>query len=89
LTKPFLIRNSDFERNDDGDVQVGDSPATNGESESGEQSGLSWDKIHGIMDGAVERGLSRLEAEPLPRLEVDEKAFRKGRACSAHRVPSH
>lgn len=44
----------------------------------GEQLGLSWDKIHGIMERAVERGMRRREAEPLPRLGVDEKAFRKG-----------
>ena len=39
---------------------------------------LSWDEIHGIMDRAVERGLKRRRAEPLPALGVDEKAFRKG-----------
>jgi transposase len=44
----------------------------------GEQLGLSWDEIHGIMERAVERGLERWQAEPLPRLGVDEKAFRKG-----------
>ena len=44
----------------------------------GEQLGLSWDEIHGIMERAVERGLKRREAERLPRLGVDEKAFRKG-----------
>ena len=44
----------------------------------GEQLGLSWDEIHGIMEGAVERGLERRQAEPLPLLGVDEKAFRKG-----------
>ena len=43
-----------------------------------EQLGLSWDEIHGIMDRAVKRGLKRREAEPVPRLGVDEKAFRKG-----------
>jgi transposase len=43
-----------------------------------EQMGLSWDEIHGIMERAVERGLERRKAEPLPRLGVDEKAFRKG-----------
>jgi transposase len=40
--------------------------------------GLSWDEIHGIMQRAVERGLARRAAEPIPRLGVDEKAFRKG-----------
>jgi transposase len=44
----------------------------------GEQWGLSWDEIHGIMERAVERGLERRQAEPLPLLGVDEKAFRKG-----------
>src|SRR5262249_37785009 len=44
----------------------------------GEQLGLSWDEIHGIMERAVERGLKRREAEPLPQLGVDEKAFRQG-----------
>jgi transposase len=44
----------------------------------GEQLGLSWDEIHGILDRAVKRGLKRREAEPVPRLGVDEKAFRKG-----------
>ena len=39
---------------------------------------LSWDEIHGIMERAVERGLKRREAEPIPALGVDEKAFRKG-----------
>jgi transposase len=40
--------------------------------------GLSWDEIHGIMDGAIERGLARREAEPLKYIGLDEKAFRKG-----------
>jgi transposase len=44
----------------------------------GEQLGLSWDEIHGIMQRAVKRGLARREAEPVPHLGVDEKAFRKG-----------
>lgn len=43
-----------------------------------ERMGLSWDEMHGIMERAVERGLERRKAEPLPRLGVDEKAFRKG-----------
>jgi transposase len=30
------------------------------------------------MERAVERGLQRRQAEPLPELGVDEKAFRKG-----------
>jgi transposase len=44
----------------------------------GERLRLSWDEIHGIMERAVERGLKRRQAEPLPALGVDEKAFRKG-----------
>ena len=43
-----------------------------------ERMDLTWDEVHRIMDRAVERGLSRREAEPVPRLGVDEKAFRKG-----------
>ncbi len=43
-----------------------------------EQLGLSWDEIHGIMERAVKRGLERRQAEPVRRLGVDEKAFRKG-----------
>jgi transposase len=44
----------------------------------GEHLGLSWDEIHGIMERAVERGLKRRQAEKVPVLGVDEKAFRKG-----------
>jgi transposase len=40
--------------------------------------GLSWDEIHGILERAVKRGLQRRQAEPVSRLGVDEKAFRKG-----------
>jgi transposase len=43
-----------------------------------EHLGLSWDEIHGIMQRAVKRGLARRQAEAIPRLGVDEKAFRKG-----------
>jgi transposase len=43
-----------------------------------EQLGLSWDEIHGILERAVKRGLQRRQAEPVSRLGVDEKAFRKG-----------
>jgi transposase len=39
---------------------------------------LSWDEIHGILERAVERGLARRQAEEIPQLGVDEKAFRKG-----------
>jgi transposase len=44
----------------------------------GNQLALSWDEIHGIMDRAVQRGLKRRQAEPIKRIGVDEKAFRKG-----------
>jgi transposase len=43
-----------------------------------ERIGLSWDEVHGIMDRAVKRGLKRREAEAIPRIGVDEKAFCKG-----------
>ncbi len=39
---------------------------------------LSWDEIHGIMERAVKRGLERRTAEPVSRLGIDEKSFRKG-----------
>jgi transposase len=44
----------------------------------GERLGVSWDEIHGIMERAVERGLKRRQAEKVPAVGVDEKAFRKG-----------
>jgi transposase len=44
----------------------------------GERLQLSWDEIHGIMERAVKRGLARRQAEEIPQLGVDEKAFRKG-----------
>ena len=40
--------------------------------------GLSWDEVHTIMERAVARGLKRRESEAIPRIGVDEKAFRKG-----------
>jgi len=39
---------------------------------------LSWDAIHGLLERAVERGLARRQAEQIPYLGVNEKAFRKG-----------
>lgn len=44
----------------------------------GEQLGLSWDEIHGLMERAVKRGLQRREPEKVSKIGVDEKAFRKG-----------
>jgi transposase len=46
----------------------------------GEQLGLSWDEVHGLMERAVKRGLERREAESVSKLGVDEKAFRKGQS---------
>jgi len=43
-----------------------------------ERLGLTWDEVHGIMDRAVKRGLSRRKAMEIPYLGVDEKSFRKG-----------
>jgi transposase len=40
--------------------------------------GLSWDAAQTIMDRAVERGLERREAKPVPHLGIDEKNFGKG-----------
>jgi transposase len=39
---------------------------------------LSWDEGQGIMARAVGRGLRRREAELIPHLGVDEKAYRTG-----------
>jgi transposase len=44
----------------------------------GEQMGLSWDEVHGLIERGVKRGLERREAESVSKLGVDEKAFRKG-----------
>lgn len=44
----------------------------------GRQLHLSWDEIHGIMERAVRRGLERRQADDVPFLGVDEKAFRRG-----------
>jgi transposase len=44
--------------------------------------GVSWDQAQAVMERAVERGRrrkrERAEAEPVTRIGVDEKAFRKG-----------
>ena len=42
----------------------------------GEQLGLSWDEIHGIMARAVKRGLRRRKTEIVRRLGVDEKSHK-------------
>ena len=39
---------------------------------------LSWDSAHGIMQRAVERGLTRRQKEDIDFLGIDEKSFRKG-----------
>jgi transposase len=39
---------------------------------------LSWDQTFGIMQRAVDRGLANKQAQPIRRVGVDEKAFRKG-----------
>ncbi|MBM4022592.1 MAG: hypothetical protein FJ284_10220 [Planctomycetes bacterium] len=39
--------------------------------------GLSWDSAQRIMDRAVERGLERREATPIPHVGIDEKSFGK------------
>jgi transposase len=40
--------------------------------------GISWDQARAVMDRAVARGQQRKQATPVPRIGVDEKAFRKG-----------
>jgi transposase len=44
--------------------------------------GVSWDQVQAVMQRAVERGQRRKaedsDAEPVERIGVDEKAFRKG-----------
>lgn len=43
-----------------------------------EQLRLSWDEVHTLQERAVRRGLKRRQAEAVPQLGVDEKAYRKG-----------
>ena len=38
---------------------------------------LTWDATWSILERAVERGKLRKEASPLPRIGIDEKAFKK------------
>ena len=40
--------------------------------------GLSWAAAQTIMDRAVERGLERREAAPIPHVGIDEKSFGRG-----------
>ena len=40
--------------------------------------GLSWDAAHRILEAAVERGLQRRDAEPVPNVGIDEKSFGRG-----------
>lgn len=40
--------------------------------------GLGWDALHGIMQRAVERGMSARDLEGLRYLGLDEKSFRSG-----------
>jgi transposase len=40
--------------------------------------GISWDEAQAIRDRAVKRGQSRKEATVVPRVGVDEKAFKRG-----------
>ena len=41
------------------------------------QLGLSWDEAAGIQELAVKRGMARRQAEPIPRIGIDETAFQK------------
>lgn len=47
-------------------------------NEAAEWLRLDWRAAQGIMDRAVERGLSRRRLEKVPYLGMDEKSFRKG-----------
>lgn len=38
---------------------------------------LSWDQVQAIMQRAVERGLERRQAEPVPHIGVDQKSSRQ------------
>lgn len=40
--------------------------------------GLDWAATHKIMERAVERGLARRAADPVPHVGMDEKSFGKG-----------
>ena len=40
--------------------------------------GISWDQARAVMERAVARGQAAERGVPVPRIGVDEKAFRKG-----------
>ena len=40
--------------------------------------GLDWDATHGIMNRAVQRGLSRRETDSMEHIGIGEKSFGKG-----------
>jgi len=42
--------------------------------------GLDWDRVHRIMERAVERGLACRELESLQYVGIDEKSFRRGQS---------
>lgn len=48
----------------------------------GEQLGLSWDEIHGLMERAVKRGLQRREAENVTKIGGTRRRSAKGIAIS-------
>ncbi len=39
--------------------------------------GLSWDRVAGIQERAVERGLQRRKAKPLKNISIDETSYQK------------
>jgi len=39
--------------------------------------GLSWDRVAGIQERAVERGLQRRKAKPLKNISFDETSYQK------------
>lgn len=42
--------------------------------------GTKWEQTWNILQRAVQRGQDRKEAQPLPRIGIDEKAFAKGQS---------
>jgi transposase len=54
--------------------------AARGVSAAADLLGLSWDQMHGIMERAVARGLSRREWAGLCHLGMDEKSFGRGQS---------